>query len=129
MFDIGFSELVVIGIVLLIVVGPERLPGVARTAGHLLGRLQRYVASVKSDIQREIHLDELRKLRERAHTIDQTLRAEVSEIQTSLTETLTLSSSAEPPEDAPPAAAADAPSSPRREPALDARPLTPADKA
>ncbi|MDR2259889.1 MAG: Sec-independent protein translocase protein TatB [Azoarcus sp.] len=128
MFDIGFSELVVIGIVLLIVVGPERLPGVARTAGHLLGRLQRCVASVKSDIQREIHLDELRKLREQARTIDLTLRAEVNEIQTSLTETLTLSSSAEPPEDGLPAAA-DTPPSPRREPALDAPPLTPADKA
>ena len=52
MFDIGFSELVIIGAVALIVLGPERLPRVARTAGHLLGRLQRYVAQVKSDISR-----------------------------------------------------------------------------
>jgi sec-independent protein translocase protein TatB len=61
MVDIGFSELVVIGIVALIVIGPERLPKVARTAGHLYGRLQRYVSSVKSDISQEIHLDEIRR--------------------------------------------------------------------
>ena len=48
MFDIGFSELVVIGIVALVVLGPERLPKVARTAGHLFGRFQRYVAGVKA---------------------------------------------------------------------------------
>ncbi len=62
MFDIGFSELVVIGVVALIVIGPERLPKVARTAGHLLGRFQRYAASVKSDISREMQMDELRKV-------------------------------------------------------------------
>lgn len=58
MFDLGFSELIVIAVVTLIVVGPERLPKVARTAGHLLGRLQRYVSDVKSDIQREMQLEE-----------------------------------------------------------------------
>jgi sec-independent protein translocase protein TatB len=62
MFDIGFSELLVIGIVALVVIGPERLPKVARTLGHLLGRAQRYVNDVKSDIHREIQLDELKKL-------------------------------------------------------------------
>jgi len=62
MFDIGFSELMVIGIVALIVIGPERLPKVARTLGHLLGRAQRYVNDVKSDISREVQLDELKKL-------------------------------------------------------------------
>lgn len=61
MFDIGFTELLVIGVVALIVIGPERLPRVARTAGHLYGRMQRYVASVKSDISREMQLDELRR--------------------------------------------------------------------
>lgn len=61
MFDIGFSELLIIGVVALIVVGPERLPKVARTAGHLYGRLQRYVSTVKSDISHEIELDELRR--------------------------------------------------------------------
>jgi sec-independent protein translocase protein TatB len=54
MFDIGFSELLVIGLVALIVIGPERLPRVARTLGHLAGRLQRYVSDVKSDINRSM---------------------------------------------------------------------------
>jgi sec-independent protein translocase protein TatB len=61
MFDIGFTELLVIGVVALIVIGPERLPKVARTAGHLYGRLQRYVSTVRSDISREIQLDEIRR--------------------------------------------------------------------
>ena len=62
MFDIGFSELLVIGIVALIVIGPERLPKVARTLGHLFGRMQRYVNDVKADISREMELEELKKL-------------------------------------------------------------------
>ncbi|MSQ49955.1 MAG: twin-arginine translocase subunit TatB, partial [Betaproteobacteria bacterium] len=64
MFDIGFSELMVIGLVALIVIGPERLPRVARTLGHLAGRLQRYVADIKADINREVELDELRKIQD-----------------------------------------------------------------
>ena len=64
MFDIGFSELLVIGVVALIVIGPQKLPRVARTVGHLAGRLRRYVDDVKSDINREIELDELRKMRD-----------------------------------------------------------------
>lgn len=62
MLDIGFSELMVIGVVALVVLGPERLPRVARTAGHLLGRFQRYVTQVKADINREIELADLKKL-------------------------------------------------------------------
>ena len=50
MFDVGFSEIVVIAVVALIVIGPERLPKVARTLGHLFGRMQRYVNDVKADI-------------------------------------------------------------------------------
>jgi sec-independent protein translocase protein TatB len=84
MFDLGFGELVVIAIVLLVVVGPERLPGVARTAGHLLGRARRYVAGVKSDIQREIQIDELKKLQKQAQNFDQTMRAEMREIQSDI---------------------------------------------
>lgn len=61
MFDIGFTELLIIGVVTLLVVGPERLPKVARTAGHLFGRFQRYVNDVRADIGREMELDELRK--------------------------------------------------------------------
>ena len=63
MFDIGVSEIFVIGVVALIVIGPERLPRVAKTVGHLFGRMQRYVSEVKADINREIELDELRKLK------------------------------------------------------------------
>ena len=59
MFDIGFSEMIVIAVIALIVLGPEKLPRVARTAGHLLGRMQRYVNDVKADINREMELDEL----------------------------------------------------------------------
>lgn len=63
MFDISFSELLVIGVVALVVIGPERLPKVARTMGVLFGRLQRYVAQVKSDINREMELSELSKVK------------------------------------------------------------------
>ena len=62
MFDVGFSELSVIGLVALIVIGPEQLPRVARTAGHLMGRLRRYVSDVKSDISREIELADIQRL-------------------------------------------------------------------
>jgi len=77
MFDIGFSELLVIGVVALIVIGPEKLPRVARTIGHLVGRMQRYVADVKADINREIELEELRKMRD-------SMQKAASDIQTSV---------------------------------------------
>jgi len=64
MFDVGFSELIVIALVALIVIGPERLPRVARTLGALLGRAQRYVNDVKADIQREVDLEELKNIRD-----------------------------------------------------------------
>ena len=80
MFDIGFSELMVIGVVALLVIGPEKLPKVARTLGHLLGRAQRYVNDVKSDINREIQLDELKKLQsevtESARSLENSVRKE-----------------------------------------------------
>ena len=63
MFDVGFSEMVVIAVVALVVIGPERLPTVARTVGALLGRLNRYVSDVKSDVEREMRLEEMKKLR------------------------------------------------------------------
>lgn len=62
MFDIAFSELLLIGLVALIVIGPERLPKVARMAGTWLGKLNRYVSQVKQDINRDMQLEELRKL-------------------------------------------------------------------
>lgn len=64
MFGLSFSELFVIGIVALIVIGPERLPKVARTVGHLVGRAQRYVTDIKSDIQREMDIQDLTKLKD-----------------------------------------------------------------
>ena len=83
MFDIGFSELLVIAIVALIVIGPQRLPTVARTLGHLFGRMQRYVNDVKADISREMELDELKKLQssmeDTARSMRDSLDKEVSE--------------------------------------------------
>jgi sec-independent protein translocase protein TatB len=77
MFDIGFSELLVIGVVALIVIGPEKLPRVARTVGILAGRMQRYVADVKADINREIELEDLRKMRD-------SMQKAASELQSSV---------------------------------------------
>src|SRR5438046_1608321 len=84
MFDIGFSELLVIGVVALIVIGPQKLPRVARTAGHLLGRLQRYVADVKADINREIELEELRKMRDSMHQAASEMQKAASDVQSSV---------------------------------------------
>ncbi len=88
MFDIGFSEIVVIAVVALIVIGPERLPKVARTLGHLFGRMQRYVNDVKADISREMELDELRKLQatvqDAAHAIEQTVNKEITSTESEL---------------------------------------------
>jgi sec-independent protein translocase protein TatB len=75
--DLGISKLALIGVVALIVIGPEKLPRVARTVGHLAGRLQRYVADVKADINREIELDELRKMRD-------SMQKAASEMETSV---------------------------------------------
>jgi sec-independent protein translocase protein TatB len=88
MFDIGFSELMVIALVALIVIGPERLPRVARTLGHLAGRLQRYVSDVKADINREVELDELRKMRDSvqqtAGSMESSFNAELSKAASDL---------------------------------------------
>lgn len=63
MIDLGFDKLALIGAVALIVIGPERLPRVARTVGHLLGKAQRYVADVKAEVNRSIELEELQKMK------------------------------------------------------------------
>jgi sec-independent protein translocase protein TatB len=88
MFDIGFSELLVIGVVALIVIGPERLPRVARTLGHLFGRMQRYVNDVKADISREMELEELRKLQtdvqDAARSFEDTVTKEIRDTETQL---------------------------------------------
>ena len=92
MFDIGFSELIVIAIVALVVIGPERLPRVARTAGHLLGRMQRYVNDVKADIDREMQIDELKKLQaqmqESARSFERSMTQEIQSIEQSVQQTV-----------------------------------------
>ncbi|MEP6997133.1 MAG: Sec-independent protein translocase protein TatB [Betaproteobacteria bacterium] len=80
MFDIAFSEIVVIAVVALIVIGPERLPKVARTLGHMFGRLQRYVNDVKADINREMELDELRKLRSEVQSAANEFETSISKV-------------------------------------------------
>lgn len=86
MFDVSLTELMVIGVVALIVIGPERLPKVARTVGHLLGRAQRYVNDVKSDIQREIELDELRKFKSEMETAAQDVHQSLNDTHNALQE-------------------------------------------
>ncbi len=78
MFDIAFSEIVVIAVVALVVIGPERLPKVAKTLGHMFGRLQRYVNDVKADISREMELDELRKLQSEVQSAARDLESSIS---------------------------------------------------
>ncbi len=91
MFDIAFSEMLIIAIVALVVLGPERLPKVARTAGHLLGRLQRYVNDVKSDINREMQLEELKKLQSQvedsARSLERSVTTQMQTAEASLKET------------------------------------------
>lgn len=96
MFDISFTEILVIGVVALIVIGPERLPGVARTLGHLFGRAQRYVNDVKNDIQREMELEELKKFKTSvegtAHSIETTVRTEIRQFKEAMDATETSAS-------------------------------------
>lgn len=74
MFDVGLSELLVIGLVALIVIGPKRLPEVARAAGRWAGRLRRFVSDVKQDLDRELHQAELSELRQLKQELDDTRR-------------------------------------------------------
>jgi sec-independent protein translocase protein TatB len=90
-FDVGFTELMVIAVVALIVIGPERLPRVARTLGHLFGRLQRYVNDVKADISREIELEELKKFKstfeDAARGVESEVNTEINSVQSEVTKT------------------------------------------
>lgn len=92
MIDLGLSKLALIGVVALVVIGPERLPKVARMAGTLFGRAQRYINDVKSEVSREIELDELRKMQqemqEAASSVEQTIAESVSEIESNVQEVL-----------------------------------------
>lgn len=88
MFDFGFSELMVIGAVALVVLGPERLPMVARTAGEWLGKAQRLVQQVKSDIEREAELSELKKIQQEAQNVaddlNKTVKGQVDQINSEI---------------------------------------------
>lgn len=81
MIDFGFDKLALIGAVALIVIGPERLPRVARTVGHLLGKAQRYVSDVKAEVNRSIELDELKKMKtqfeDAARNVEQSVNQEL----------------------------------------------------
>lgn len=77
MLDIGVTKLAIIGGIALLVIGPEKLPGLAKTAGTLLGRARRYVADVKSEVSRSMELDELKKMKA-------TMEAAASDVQTAV---------------------------------------------
>lgn len=83
MIDLGLSKLAIIGVVALVVIGPEKLPKVARMAGTLYGRAQRYLHDIKSEVSREIELDELRNLQkeveETAHSIKEGVEHSIAE--------------------------------------------------
>ena len=79
MIDLGLSKIAIIGVVALIVIGPEKLPKVARMAGTLYGRAQRYLHSVKAEVSREIELDELRNLHKEVHESAQSFKDEVEQ--------------------------------------------------
>lgn len=85
MFDISFFEIMAISIVALIVIGPERLPQVARTLGHLMGRCRQFVYSIKTDIHNELRMEELKNMhnsmQETVHSIESAVREEINEIK------------------------------------------------
>ncbi|MBS7779427.1 Sec-independent protein translocase protein TatB [Acidovorax sp. CCYZU-2555] len=85
MIDIGLSKMALIGAVALIVIGPEKLPRVARTVGTLLGKAQRYVADVKAEVNRSMELDELKKMKESvegaARDVEQTIHTSASDFE------------------------------------------------
>lgn len=87
MIDLGLSKMALIGVVALVVVGPERLPGVARTVGTLLGRARRYINDVKNEVSREVELDALKKMQteftDAARGVEQTIHQQASDISQS----------------------------------------------
>ena len=93
MLDIGVTKLAIIGVIALLVIGPERLPGLARTVGTLLGRAQRYVADVKAEVSRSMDLDELKKMKETvegaARDVGQTIQTGASDFEKQWSEATT----------------------------------------
>jgi sec-independent protein translocase protein TatB len=100
MFDIGLSELMVIGSVALIVLGPEKLAIVARTAGNLAGKAQRYLNDIKTDLAREGQLSELKAIKEQlelaGHSLQDSFQKEVGTLKNSLTQDYSALSSPQP---------------------------------
>jgi sec-independent protein translocase protein TatB len=100
MFDIGFWELAIIGVVTLLVVGPERMPALARTAGKWFGRLSRFVSTVKADIDRELKAEEMKRAMERhtqssgLHEIIEETKADMAEIRQSTNEVVSATNEA-----------------------------------
>ena len=91
MIDFGFDKIALIGAVALIVIGPEKLPRVARTVGHLVGKAQRYVADVKAEVNRSIELEELKKMKtefeDAARNVEQTVSSHMNETKSDLEST------------------------------------------
>jgi sec-independent protein translocase protein TatB len=98
MFDIGVTKIAIIGAIALVVIGPERLPGVARMAGNLLGRARNYMAEVKAEVNRSMELDELRKMKDTftgaARDVEQTIQTHASDFEKSWAEATDAASSA-----------------------------------
>jgi sec-independent protein translocase protein TatB len=86
MIDLGVSKLALIAVVALVVIGPERLPKVARMAGNLLGRAQRYMAEVKSEVNRQVELDELKKMQEAATSAVKDVQSSMSDVGSTINE-------------------------------------------
>lgn len=84
MFDVGFSELVMVGLIALLVIGPERLPKAARIAGFWLGKTRNTIASVKAEIKQELHAEEMRQLLQQQQSITDELHQIASEAQTTI---------------------------------------------
>lgn len=103
MIDFGFDKILVIGTVALIVIGPEKLPRVARTVGTLMGKAQRYVADVKAEVNRSIELEELKKMKDTVETaardVESSIQAGASDFEKTWSETTGTAQSAlsEPP--------------------------------
>jgi sec-independent protein translocase protein TatB len=94
--DIGVTKLAIIGAIALLVIGPEKLPGLAKTVGTLLGRARRYVADVKDEVNRSMELDELKKMKETvesaARDVETSIQTSASDFEKSWTETAALAS-------------------------------------
>lgn len=92
MFDISFMELLVISMVALIVIGPERLPAVARTIGHLYGRCRSFVYSIRTDIHNEMRMEELKKMhhsmQDTVHTIEDSVQQHADQLKTTIDDSI-----------------------------------------